>query len=76
MPDDKPQPTIRAEASKAIEQHARLTATVAEAIARKSGFLADNILKAIYVEARQIVMRKRRRNGFEPPADDGEPQPP
>ena len=65
----------REEASKAIEQHARLTAQVAQAIATKSGFTTENVLEAIRIEARTLVMRRRRRNGFEPPSNDGEPTP-
>lgn len=44
--------------SRAIEQHARLTALVASALARKHGLTADEILEAIGIEARQLVMRK------------------
>ena len=63
----------REEMSKAIQQHARLTAQVAQSIAAKTGFIAEQVLEAIHVEARQTLMRHRRRNGFEPPSDDGTP---
>ncbi len=62
----------REEMSKAIQQHARLTAQVVQGIASKSGFTAENILEAIRIEARQIIMSRRRRNGFDPPSNTGE----
>lgn len=57
----------REQVSKAIDQHARLTADVAASIARQSGFTADRVLHAIWVGARQRLMRRKLRNGDEPP---------
>jgi len=65
----------REEASKAIEQHARLTAQVAQSIFFNGAATTENVLEAIRIEARTLVMRRRRRNGFEPPSNDGEPTP-